>query len=58
MGAPSTSTATEKATRDGYGDALHELGVSRSDVVVLDADLSGSTKQISLQKLFRIVFLM
>lgn len=52
MGAPSTSTATEKATRDGYGDALHELGASRPDVVVLDADLSGSTKTNKFAKAF------
>lgn len=52
MGAPSASTATEKATRDGYGDALHELGVSRPDVVVLDADLSGSTKTNKFAKAF------
>lgn len=34
----------KKATRDAYGDALIELGESRSDIVVLDADLSGSTR--------------
>ena len=32
------------ATRDAYGKALFELGSRRSDIVVLDADLSGSTK--------------
>jgi len=32
------------ATRDAYGNALLELGRRRDDVVVLDADLSGSTK--------------
>ena len=32
------------ATRDGYGKALVELGKDRSDIVVLDADLAGSTK--------------
>ncbi len=39
--------STEKkaiATRDAYGEALLELGEKRKDVVVLDADLSGSTK--------------
>ena len=32
------------ATRDAYGEALKELGKINKDVVVLDADLSGSTK--------------
>lgn len=32
------------ATRDAYGEALKELGLRNEDVVVLDADLSGSTK--------------
>lgn len=32
------------ATRDAYGKALFELGMRRKDIVVLDADLSGSTK--------------
>ncbi|HAM49835.1 MAG TPA: transketolase [Nitrospiraceae bacterium] len=32
------------ATRDAYGKALLELGKRRDDIVVLDADLSGSTK--------------
>jgi len=32
------------ATRNAYGEALLELGREREDVVVLDADLSGSTK--------------
>lgn len=32
------------ATRAAYGEALLELGAAREDVVVLDADLSGSTK--------------
>jgi len=34
----------KKATRDGYGEALVELGRKRKDVVVLDADLSESTR--------------
>jgi transketolase len=33
-----------KATRDAYGDALKELGGRYKDIVVLDADLSKSTK--------------
>lgn len=32
------------ATRDAYGEALKELGGNNENVVVLDADLSGSTK--------------
>ena len=32
------------ATREGYGKALVELGKLHEDVVVLDADLAGSTK--------------
>lgn len=33
-----------EATRDAYGKILAELGAEYSDIVVLDADLSGSTK--------------
>ncbi len=36
--------AEELATRVAYGEALLELGRSNQKVVVLDADLSGSTK--------------
>lgn len=50
MGAPSQSTADKKATRDGYGEALVELGAERPNVVVLDADLSGSTKTADFKK--------
>ena len=32
------------ATRDGYGKALVALGAEHEDIVVLDADLAGSTK--------------
>ena len=32
------------ATRDGYGKALVALGAEHKDIVVLDADLAGSTK--------------
>ena len=32
------------ATRDGYGKGLVELGKEHADIVVLDADLAGSTK--------------
>jgi len=36
--------AQKIATRESYGKALAELGARRDDVIVLDADLSGSTK--------------
>ena len=38
------------ATRDAYGNALKELGGINEDVIVLDADLSGSTKTAIFQK--------
>lgn len=34
----------KKATRDGYGAALLDIGAEKAKMVVLDADLSGSTK--------------
>jgi len=43
---------TKVATRDAYGDALVNLGKKRNDVVVLDADLSGSTKTAKFAKAF------
>ncbi|GBG57909.1 transketolase [Sporomusaceae bacterium FL31] len=33
-----------KATREAYGDALRDVGAELKDIVVLDADLSKSTK--------------
>ncbi|MCR4667816.1 MAG: transketolase family protein [Clostridia bacterium] len=36
--------ADKKATREAYGNALLELGELCPDLVVMDADLSGSTK--------------
>jgi transketolase len=41
-----------EATRAAYGRALETLGHSRTDVVVLDADLSGSTKTAAFGKSF------
>lgn len=40
------------ATRDAYGEVLAELGAENVDVVVLDADLSGSTKTAVFAKKF------
>ncbi len=40
------------ATRDAYGTALAELGKRNEKVVVLDADLSGSTKTAKFAKAF------
>jgi len=37
-------TRQVKATRDGYGDALVELGAQDERIVVLGADLTGSTR--------------
>ncbi len=40
------------ATREGYGNALVELGREHDDIVVLDADLAGSTKTGVFKKVF------
>ena len=40
----SATTVEMVATRDAYGEALAELGETNRDVVVLDADLSKSTR--------------
>ena len=40
------------ATRDAYGVALLELGKRNKNIVVLDADLSGSTKTKGFSKAF------
>ena len=40
------------ATRDSYGNALVALGKEHDNVVVLDADLAGSTKTGMFQKAF------
>ncbi len=42
----------KQATRDAYGEALVELGHLHKDVVVLDADLSSSTKTAGFAKTF------
>ena len=40
------------ATRESYGNALAELGKGHEEIVVLDADLAGSTKTAVFQKAF------
>jgi len=42
----------EKATRDAYGETLLELGKGCPEIVVLDADLSGSTKTNKFARAF------
>ena len=42
----------KKATRDAYGEALVELGKKYPNIVVLDADLSGSTRTAKFAKEF------
>lgn len=44
------------ATREAYGKALMKLAQQRDDIVVLDADLSGSTKSGSVKKVKPEVF--
>lgn len=43
---------SKKSTRQAYGEALVELGKINKDVVVLDADLTKSTKTALFQKEF------
>lgn len=50
MGAPSPSTSL--ATREAYGKKLAELGATHPEIVVIDADLSGSTKTNEFAKKF------
>ena len=56
MGTISAETYMEKklglATRDAYGQALAELGKTDSRIIVLDADLSVSTKTSLFAKAF------
>jgi transketolase len=42
----------EAATRDAYGETLFKLGHENPDIVVLDADLSSSTKTSKFAKAF------
>jgi len=46
------STVEKKATREGFGEALVELGQTNENVVVLTADLSESTRTEEFAKKF------
>jgi transketolase len=50
MGGPSKGVGI--ATREAYGEALAELGAENPDIIVLDADLSTSTKTAVFGKKF------
>jgi len=52
MGGVSTVQSDKKATRDGFGEGLVELGHTRPEVVVLSGDLGDSTRAIWFQKEF------
>ena len=41
------------ATREGYGEALLELGAENPNIVVLDADLAAATKTAVFKKAYR-----
>jgi len=43
---------SDKATRDSFGEALKELGAENAKIVVLDADLSVSTKSVHFGKAY------
>ncbi len=45
-------SGVEAATRDAYGEVLYKLGLENPDIVVLDADLSSSTKTQKFAKAF------
>ncbi len=48
---------SKMATREAYGKALVKLGQINDNVVVLDADLSKSTKHMIFTRHFQIDFL-
>ncbi len=47
-----TKSISNLATREAYGKKLSELGATHPEIVVLDADLSGSTKTYEFSKKF------
>ena len=49
---PNANEKDKKSQRDGFGQALLELGETNPDVVVLTADLSESTRVQSFEKMY------
>src|SRR3990172_13236957 len=49
---PNANEKDKKSQRDGFGEALLELGETNPDVVVLTADLSESTRVQSFEKMY------
>ncbi|MCX7793398.1 MAG: transketolase family protein [Thermodesulfovibrionales bacterium] len=45
-------SGVDAATRDAYGEVLYRIGLENPDIVVLDADLSSSTKTQKFAKAF------
>ena len=43
---------SDKATRDSFGEAIKKLGAENPKIVVLDADLSVSTKSAAFAKAY------
>ena len=52
ISSPLEKDIPKKATRDGYGDGLVKAGENNDKIVVLDADLSGSTRTNKFSKAF------
>lgn len=52
MGAPTITVAGKKATRDGFGDGILEVGRQNPKVIALTADLLGSLKLDNFVKEF------
>lgn len=52
MGLMDLNTTPNIATRDAYGKTLTQLGADNKDIIVLDADLSKSTKTADFAKVF------
>src|SRR3954469_16042665 len=49
---PAEAKTEPTATRAAYGEALSDLGEAHDEIVVLDADLAGSTQSLKFGKRF------